>query len=309
MLRRIWDGFKRWGWGKRSLLLVVAPWLVLLAWMVATGKPRRASAGVVGAAAFAWIVIVAIVGGSAGSEGVAAPPATTSLTEEMGAPPPNSRQSTTAAPVQTTTPAPTTAAAVSHVTDGDTLTLEDGRTVRLAQVDAPETNDCFGSESTAALRALTDGTTVELRRPPDGPEKDKYGRTLAEVNVSGLSANEALVRQGAAEWYDEFAMEDADLARRLQAAEVEARAAGRGLWSACYTSETPATTLYSQPPALVSLPAPIGDCAPAYPDVCIPSPPPDLDCGSIPYRRFRVVEHPDPHGLDADDDGIGCESN
>lgn len=49
-----------------------------------------------------------------------------------------------------------------------------------------------------------------------------------------------------------------------------------------------------------------GNCSPSYPDVCIPSGP-DLDCGDIPYRRFRVVGS-DPHKFDRDNDGIGCES-
>lgn len=47
-------------------------------------------------------------------------------------------------------------------------------------------------------------------------------------------------------------------------------------------------------------------CDPAYPSVCIPSPPPDLDCGDIEYRRFEVLQ-PDPHRFDGDKDGIGCE--
>lgn len=49
-------------------------------------------------------------------------------------------------------------------------------------------------------------------------------------------------------------------------------------------------------------------CDPSYPDpgVCIPPPPPDLDCDQIPYRRFRVLA-PDPHNFDGDGDGIGCE--
>jgi len=48
-------------------------------------------------------------------------------------------------------------------------------------------------------------------------------------------------------------------------------------------------------------------CDPAYPTVCIPPPPPDLDCKDIPFRRFTVLP-PDPHRFDADHDGIGCES-
>ena len=48
-------------------------------------------------------------------------------------------------------------------------------------------------------------------------------------------------------------------------------------------------------------------CDPSYPTVCIPSPPPDLDCGDIPYKKFVVLQ-PDPHRFDGDKDGIGCES-
>ena len=40
---------------------------------------------------------------------------------------------------------------------------------------------------------------------------------------------------------------------------------------------------------------------------CIPSPPPDLDCSEIPKKNFKVTGS-DPHGFDADNDGIGCES-
>jgi hypothetical protein len=48
------------------------------------------------------------------------------------------------------------------------------------------------------------------------------------------------------------------------------------------------------------------NCSPAYPDVCIAPPPPDLDCADIPHRNFRVLP-PDPHRFDGDRDGIGCE--
>jgi hypothetical protein len=50
-----------------------------------------------------------------------------------------------------------------------------------------------------------------------------------------------------------------------------------------------------------------GNCDPAYPTVCIPPPPPDLDCSEIPYRNFKVLP-PDPHGFDGDGNGIGCQS-
>lgn len=52
---------------------------------------------------------------------------------------------------------------------------------------------------------------------------------------------------------------------------------------------------------------PAGECEPAYPTVCLPSPPPDLNCPQIPYNDFPALP-PDPHRLDADKDGIACES-
>jgi hypothetical protein len=55
-----------------------------------------------------------------------------------------------------------------------------------------------------------------------------------------------------------------------------------------------------------TLPPP-NNCHPSYPTVCIPPPPPDLDCPDIPFRRFAVVGS-DPHRFDADHDGVGCET-
>jgi hypothetical protein len=49
------------------------------------------------------------------------------------------------------------------------------------------------------------------------------------------------------------------------------------------------------------------ECDASYPDVCIPSPPPELNCDDVDFRNFRVLS-PDPHGFDGDNDGIGCES-
>jgi uncharacterized membrane protein YgcG len=49
-----------------------------------------------------------------------------------------------------------------------------------------------------------------------------------------------------------------------------------------------------------------GGCDPAYPTVCIPSPPPDLDCGDVRHTNFRV-RPPDPHNFDGNGDRRGCE--
>jgi endonuclease G, mitochondrial len=50
-----------------------------------------------------------------------------------------------------------------------------------------------------------------------------------------------------------------------------------------------------------------GNCSPAYPDVCIPPPPPDLNCKDIPFKNFKVLP-PDPHNFEGrNKNGIGCE--
>ncbi len=79
------------------------------------------------------------------------------------------------------------------------------------------------------------------------------------------------------------------------------------------TATAPPPTATAVPPTPVpaaptATPNPRAGCSPAYPTVCIPPPPPDLDCKDIPFRRFKVLA-PDPHRLDgSDNDGIGCES-
>lgn len=47
-----------------------------------------------------------------------------------------------------------------------------------------------------------------------------------------------------------------------------------------------------------------GTCDPNY-SGCVPSYPPDVDCGAV--GGSVEVYGADPHGLDGDGDGIGCE--
>ena len=76
-------------------------------------------------------------------------------------------------------------------------------------------------------------------------------------------------------------------------------------------TRTPLPTFTLQPSDTAIIPVSggenTGDCDPSYPGVCMPPPPPDLDCKDVPYRRFQVLP-PDPHNFDRDGDGIGCES-
>lgn len=48
-------------------------------------------------------------------------------------------------------------------------------------------------------------------------------------------------------------------------------------------------------------------CDSSYPNICIPSPPPILSCDDIEASNFEV-QPPDLHHFDADNDGVGCET-
>lgn len=129
-------------------------------------------------------------------------------------------------------------ATVDWVNDGDTLTLVDGRKVRLLQVDAPELQtDCYGR---AALRALVEltpkGTRVTLASDSSLDDRDKHGRLLRYVFVAKLNVNVELVRRGAASPYF-FRNDRGRYAEELLDAVDEARDARRGYWGACPGAE------------------------------------------------------------------------
>lgn len=124
--------------------------------------------------------------------------------------------------------------AVARVTDGDTIELEDGRRVRLVQIDAPEhADECYGQEATARLRELLPaGTRVTLERDRRLDNLDEHGRLLRYVHDGPRNLNVLLVRRGAAAPYFYRGVRGKYADRLLSAARL-ARAAKRGLWGAC----------------------------------------------------------------------------
>lgn len=188
---------------------------------------------------------------------------------------------------------------VFRVIDGDTVELDDGTRVRLFGVAAPELDQRCGPEARGVLAGmLADrerGNWVYLEYGPRS--LDDFGRTLAYLWVADGDAwsliDEWMVLLGAGEAWTR----DGQYRDRIVTAEDEAVRQGVGcLWSG-----------RAAPPPIAT-PAPRQTCSPAYPTVCIPPAPPDLDCGDIPHRRFPVLP-PDPHRFDgSDNDGIGCES-
>ncbi len=194
---------------------------------------------------------------------------------------------------------------VDRVVDGDTLVLVGGARVRLVQIDAPEvgSGECYSRAATRALARLAPpGERVRLEADPALDRVDRYGRLLRYVFAGPTNVNLALVARGdATVWF--YRGERGRYAARLLAAASTARARRLGLWGACRAVWDPEAPAQTGPGSAA---AARGGCDPSYPDVCIPPPPPDLDCGDIPFRSFRVLP-PDPHRFDGDHDGVGCE--
>jgi endonuclease YncB( thermonuclease family) len=194
-------------------------------------------------------------------------------------------------------------ALVARVVDGDTIEVERPgvSVVRLIGVDTPETVapgapvECYGRAASAFTRRSLLGDHVRLEY--DVERTDRYGRTLAYVWEGATLFNRLLVRRGfatVATYPPNVAYES-----RFIAAEKRARNQDRGLWGAC------AARAASGRPSGRMPRTGGGRCDPNYAGACVPRYPPDLDCGDVP-TGFRSVGA-DPHGFDADGDGIACE--
>jgi endonuclease YncB( thermonuclease family) len=200
---------------------------------------------------------------------------------------------TAAAPSATPsgTRAPDANALVTRVVDGDTVEVDFGGralTVRLIGIDTPESLapgepvQCFALEASSYTTERLEGERVRLAF--DLERIDPYGRTLAYVWLGDELFNETLVREGYA--FVTTYPPNVRYVDRLRGGQREALSAGRGVWGQCVHE---------------------GACDPAYPDGCIPPPPPDLDCSDIDQRKFTVLP-PDPHNFDGDHNGVGCEA-
>jgi len=78
---------------------------------------------------------------------------------------------------------------VKRVIDGDTFTTSSRKySVRLANVDAPEKGKPGSAKATQSLKNLIQGQQVQI----DTVARDTYGRSVANVKVSGKSVNKAM---------------------------------------------------------------------------------------------------------------------
>jgi len=131
---------------------------------------------------------------------------------------------------------------VRAITDGRSFTLDDGREIRLAGIEAPllpgpgeaGTRAKAGLAARAALESIIAGQNVELRQN-DMPA-DRYGRTTAFVYVSGGALPESVAHEMLARGFARVSAHvgERPCADELLARERAARQAKLGLWGEPY---------------------------------------------------------------------------
>ena len=215
-----------------------------------------------------------------------------------------------------TKPSPTRAAApplliMAAGGDGDSWRDRTGTEYRMGLINTPETNECGGPAATAyRKRVLAAGFRATVYAT------DGYSRRVSVIlTADGVNLNVAMARDGIADdrYLQRFRHENPTLAAQLDAAFRDARAAGRGIWTACAAS-APAPAPDTAP-APAPAPTPADGCHPDY-RTCIPvrgdgsgrGAANDLDCGEIDQTVHLRQVGRDPYRLDgSDQDGIGCE--
>lgn len=95
----------------------------------------------------------------------------------------------------------THAIAAVRAIDGDTVVI-DGETIRLANIDAPETGGAkcdaelrLGRVAKSRLEFLLSSGTISLIRGDGSRMKDRYGRTLGRITIDGKDVGETLIAE------------------------------------------------------------------------------------------------------------------
>lgn len=118
---------------------------------------------------------------------------------------------------------------VAAIADGDTLTARCGEPgayeqvkVRISGIDAPEKAQAFGQRSKQALSDLCFQETATIRPTT----RDKYGRTVADVQCQGQDVATSQVQAGMAWVFDKYSQGYENLC----SLQDQAKAAWIGLW-------------------------------------------------------------------------------
>lgn len=184
---------------------------------------------------------------------------------------------------------------VIGIHDGDTITvlLPDQRQVRvrLAEIDAPESDQPYGERAKDVLTALIFGDKVNVVIQV----RDDYGRIVGRVYMGPVDVSAELVRRGAAWVYRSYAKD-----QTLFTLEAEARATKRGLWILPQAQQIPPWEWRHQSTAAVAAPA-----AAAVGRTC-ETKRSCRDMTSCDEAMF-YLKHCGFRRLDRDGDGVPCE--
>jgi micrococcal nuclease len=202
---------------------------------------------------------------------------------------------------------------VVRVIDGDTLVIDrDGtrETVRLIGINTPETVDprrtveCFGVEASNKAKELLTGARVRIETDPSQGTRDKYQRLLAYVYLeSGLHFNQYMIAEGYAYEYTYNVPYQYQAA--FNAAQAEAEANKRGLWAPGVCEELPAAPLAAPAPSQPAAVSPGGYTCAVNTYNCT-----DFSTHAEAQAAYEACGgvRRDVHQLDADSDGVACES-
>ena len=120
---------------------------------------------------------------------------------------------------------------VVGVSDGDSVTVIDANKtqykIRLAGIDAPEKAQAYGQKSKVSLSEMVFGKTVDV----EWTKRDRYGRTVGKIMLSGVDICLEQVKRGMAWHYKQYQQEQPAPDRVAYAeSEILARNNRTGLW-------------------------------------------------------------------------------
>jgi micrococcal nuclease len=168
---------------------------------------------------------------------------------------------------------------VTQVIDGDTIRINE-HSIRFALSSAPELGQTNGEKAREFIGDICPVGSEALVDEDDDQTEGSYGRIIAVIYCNDRNLNSELL--------------DSNLGH------IDTEFCSKSEFSSSFWAQKhgcPGDLEFEDSEK----------CDPSYPDVCIASPPPDLDCVDITYRNFTVLQ-PDPHRFDGNYDGIGCES-
>ncbi len=116
---------------------------------------------------------------------------------------------------------------VVGVSDGDTITVlrdKQPKKIRLYGIDCPEKRQSFGKKAKQFTSDMVFGKLVEV----EPVTTDRYGRTVAFVQVENFLVNEELIKEGLGWLYVRYCK--LPLCVEWQGLQLAAQADKRGLW-------------------------------------------------------------------------------